>query len=303
MEKYNLKNDVKVFGFQVKSFPNGIGEAFDKLIKILPQGDERPYYGISECTNGNIFYLAAALETFDGEGKKYGYENYTIERGEYLTAPLIDWTTKTHCIKDVFKEIVKDERADNTKPAIEVYKNLKEMVCMVKIDPRKEMLDEFDKATEEIKQLLASLNDEQLNTIPSKGSWTAGQVAQHLVMSHTGFAELLNGSVKETERAPDEMIATIKKDFLDFSIKMDSPGFVRPANNNYKKEDLLHSLQDIKASIDKAIQTLDLSKTCVAFELPVYSFLTRSEATWFVICHTQRHIHQLKNIAQTISPK
>lgn len=31
MEKYNLPDDVKVFGVQVKTFPHGIGEAFDGL--------------------------------------------------------------------------------------------------------------------------------------------------------------------------------------------------------------------------------------------------------------------------------
>lgn len=300
MEKYNLSDVVKVFGIQVETFPNGIGEAFDKLVKTLPQGDERPYYGISHCTNGNILYLAAALETFDGEGKKYGYGNYMIERGEYLAAPLMDWTSKTHCIKDVFEDIIKDERVDNTKPAIEVYKNMKEMVCMVKIDPKKEMLCEFDKVTEEIKQLLSSLNDEQLNTVPFEGSWTAGQVAEHVIMSHSGFAELLKGPAKETERAPDELVATIKKDVSDFNIKMEAPEFVLPKNTSHKKEELLSSFEDIKASIVQAVQTLHLTQTCIAFEIPGYGFLTRTEAIWFVICHTKRHIHQLKNIVAKV---
>ena len=46
MEKYNLQNDLKVFGVQVNTFPNGVGEAFDKLMKMLPQQDKRPYYRI-----------------------------------------------------------------------------------------------------------------------------------------------------------------------------------------------------------------------------------------------------------------
>lgn len=62
---------------------------------------------------------------------------------------------------------------------------------------------------------------------------------------------------------------------------MNSPDFVRPENTSYKKEVLLRSLEDIKASIDQAIQTLDLTKTCLTFELPVYGFLTRLEAIYF----------------------
>ncbi len=303
MEKYKLESDLKVFGRPVKTFPIGIGEAFDELLKTLPKGDERTYYGISQCTNGTIIYIAAALETFAGEGKKYGYENYSIEKGDYLTATLIDWTSKTNCIKDVFEELGNEGIGDNTKPFVEMYKNMKEMMCMVKIDPRKEVLPEFDTVLGELLQTLSSITQQQLNTVPFQGSWTAGQLAEHLILSNSGFAQIINGPVKETERAPDEKVKTIKANFLDFTAKAESPDFVKPKNIGHKKEELLHSLQDIKATIKEAIQTLDLSKTCLAFEIPVYGFLTRLEAMHFVIYHTQRHLQQLKNIVKVLNNK
>ena len=37
--------------------------------------------------------------------------------------------------KDVFHEIMQDERADHTKPAVEWYKNDDDMLCMVKMNP------------------------------------------------------------------------------------------------------------------------------------------------------------------------
>ena len=75
---------------------------------------------------------------------------------------------------------------------------------------------------------------------------------------------------------------------------------VTPKNNKYKKEDLLLALQDIQKSIKQVILHYDLSQTCLAFEIPVYGYLTRFEAVYFVICHTRRHIHQLKNIYQAV---
>ena len=51
--------------------------------------------------------------------------------------PLYGWRTKTDCIKDIFHEIMQDERAGHTKPAVEWYKNDDEMMCMVKMDPSK----------------------------------------------------------------------------------------------------------------------------------------------------------------------
>jgi hypothetical protein len=137
MEKFNLQNDVKIFGVQVKTFPSGVGEAFESLIKMLPKGDQRSYYGIAEFKNGSMHYYATSEETFPGEGEKYNCDSLTIEKGEYLAEALHGWQTKTDCIKDVFHEILKDERVDHTKPAVEWYKNDEEMFCMVRMDPSK----------------------------------------------------------------------------------------------------------------------------------------------------------------------
>ena len=134
MEKYNQTNEIKGFGLQVKTFPSGIGEAFDDLIKMT--GDSagaRSYYGISEFKNGNMHYYAVAEEKYPGEAEKYICERLKIEKGEYLTITLFDWRIKTNCIKDLFFEIIQDVRTNKTKPAIEWYKNDNEMMCMVKM--------------------------------------------------------------------------------------------------------------------------------------------------------------------------
>jgi hypothetical protein len=145
-------------------------------------------------------------------------------------------------------------------------------------------------------QLVADFKQEQINVIPFEGSWTAGQLAQHMVMANAGFAEILKGPVKDTERAPDEIVPKIKGDFLNFNIKMTTPDFIRPEAKNYKKDELVSALKHIKESVAEAAGSLDMTKTCMAFELPVYGYLTRLEAVSFITYHTQRHIHQLKNI-------
>ena len=132
MENYNLDQDLKLFGVEVKTFPIGIKEAFDELIRKLSPTDDRTYYGVSECTKDGIIYIAAAAETHEGEGEKYGYDNYLVEKGEYLAVTVLDWMKKTGSIKNVFEEMFTDVRADRTKPCVEIYKNDNEMVCMVK---------------------------------------------------------------------------------------------------------------------------------------------------------------------------
>src|SRR2546421_1786993 len=300
MEKYKLPNDIPVFGFVVKTFPNDIGEAFDKLMKMLPPGDPRPYYGISQCTKEGIQYKAAALETFEGEAAQRGCESYIIEKGEYLAVTIMNWHDKTDRIKEVFKEIGMDARADGSKPFVEIYKNMEEMMCMVKIDPVKEIESKFEVVTNKLLELFSSFKQEQINKPPFQGSWTAAQVAEHLNLSDTRMLLMLNGKVNPTKRQPDQKIEQIKADFLDFSVKFDSSELVVPPDITYEKEKLMTSFLNNRTRIKKAIQTSDLSETCSAFSFPVYGELTRLELVHFIIYHTDRHIHQLKNIAKAL---
>ena len=119
---------------QVKDFPAGVGEAFEALVKMISEGFNRSFFGISRITEkGQVIYIAAAEESFEGEAKKYNCDRYVIEKGEYLMVLVRDWRKKTGCIKDVFHEMMQDNRFDNTKPCIEWYKNDDEMLCMIKV--------------------------------------------------------------------------------------------------------------------------------------------------------------------------
>jgi len=161
------------------------------------------------------------------------------------------------------------------------------------------LLIEINQTLTELLQLLSLFDQEQINVIPFESSWTAGQLAQHLILSNAAIVRIVNGPVKETLRQPDENIKKIKSDFFDFTTKMQSPDFIVPEKIHFNKEDLIRATGNIKTQLYESIETLDLTKTCIT-ELPVGA-LTRLEAIHFVLYHTQRHIHQLKNIFQKLA--
>ena len=161
----------------------------------------------------------------------------------------------------------------------------------------------MEKIIREANETLSALEHEfskfdapQINEVPFEGSWTAGQLAEHLVLSNSGFLEVINGPVAETDKPADLMVTEIRKDFLNFNVKYDSPKEIYPEDRTYNQPELLKNLKQIRQGVSDAIIGLDLTKTCTAYELPGYGFLTRLEAIYFVIYHTQRHVHQLKNI-------
>lgn len=134
MEKLTLEKNLNVFGIEVTTFPAGIGEAFDELIKQTgDRAGKRNYYGVSSMSkDGKVIYKAVAEEKYEGEADKFNYEKEVIEGGNYLYKTLYHWTNKTGMIKDIFHEMMHDEHVDTMKPCVEWYKNDEEMLCMVK---------------------------------------------------------------------------------------------------------------------------------------------------------------------------
>ncbi len=129
------------------------------------------------------------------------------------------------------------------------------------------------------------------------GNWSPAMVTQHLVLAGTGIDQVLLGNTKPTEGKADGKVAQIKGIFLDFGSKFTSPEFIEPADQKYVLEEQLEQLNSIGKSIANIIPELDLSLTCTDFEMPFLGYLTRLELISFIVFHTQRHTHQLNEMA------
>jgi predicted transcriptional regulator YdeE len=132
METVHLESDINVFGFEVKTFPNGITEAFDLLMRQVPGGLTRSYFGVSSIVDGRIVYAAAVEEKNRNEAQEFNYQRYTISKGVYNVVTIKNWRQKLASIKDVFHEMMQDKSSDLTMPCVEWYKDEQQMECMVK---------------------------------------------------------------------------------------------------------------------------------------------------------------------------
>ncbi|MCG2613797.1 DinB family protein [Terrimonas sp. NA20] len=162
----------------------------------------------------------------------------------------------------------------------------------------KELLAQIDSTEATLLELYRSLSQEELNTVPFAGSWTPGQLSEHLEKS-CGI-DTLYAETADTSRDPASMVESIKAIFLDFSTKMQSPDFIYPRGDHYNKEEVYRLLKTRWTDIRKAATTLDLSRTCLAFEFPGSGALTRFEWLSFFVIHTQRHLHQLRNMRKAL---
>lgn len=153
---------------------------------------------------------------------------------------------------------------------------------------------------EELIHLIHSFTDENFNTRPSTGGWSAGQVAEHIRLSAGDVVQLFNGGAFETDRDPEMNIAPIRNLFMDFDSKFESPESIVPADKDYGRGAFVSYFHQLSAEIDEAVAQLDMSCTCSGFELPGFGLMTRVEWIAFVVYHTQRHIHQMRKLSQKI---
>jgi hypothetical protein len=137
---------------------------------------------------------------------------------------------------------------------------------------------------------------DNINAVPFDGSWTGGQVAEHVLKSLSGVLQNVTGPVKPTERNPAEYVKPLGDIFLNMDIKMKSPDFILPSIDPKEKSSLAASLGTALDGIKTVAIAEDLSATCTGFEMPTLGALTRLEWISFASFHTKRHTRQLKNI-------
>ena len=155
------------------------------------------------------------------------------------------------------------------------------------------MLIEFELTSKELLHALGLFRQETINEIPFANSWSAAQVADHLLKSDNLIIRTLEGEHFPSHRAPDEKVEELRTTFMDFSTKMEAMEVLLPGDDNFSKNDLIEDLKSTRERMVADIHSADLSDT---FNTPSFGEITRLELLYFVIFHTKRHIRQLKNI-------
>jgi hypothetical protein len=155
------------------------------------------------------------------------------------------------------------------------------------------LLEEFEEATSTFFTLLSSFDQQQINTVPYEGSWTAAQTGEHVFKSDSMLLDWLTRATQPTLRAPDEQVAGIRATFLDFSTRLESPKEIVPTESTHEKEALIGALRSTRERLRKVISNDDLTLTVSS---PIFGEPTKLELVNFVVVHTKRHSNQLRKI-------
>ncbi len=151
---------------------------------------------------------------------------------------------------------------------------------------------------QQFRQLFASVQDEQINVVPFKDSWTAGQLAEHVLKSETAMLNALHTRGKKAGRDPFAHVEHLKNVFLDFSTKLKSPEFIVPEQKEYNTSELLQQFDGIANGLKETIKQVNREEMVSGLPL---GEITKGEIIHFIVYHTQRHIHQLQRILEVLN--
>ena len=163
-----------------------------------------------------------------------------------------------------------------------------------KLDTEK-LFSDLDKVTASFILLIEASNEKILDVVPFKNSWTVAKLASHVTKSNNAIAQGLQMQGKPPERNADENVEKLKKIFLDYKAKYQSPDFILPTEKKYPKKEVVTKLQHSVNLLKDVRDETDLSEMIT---LPGLGEITKFEMLNFVVFHTKRHIRQLKNILQ-----
>jgi hypothetical protein len=158
---------------------------------------------------------------------------------------------------------------------------------------RKKLVQDIGSTFDILVKEISKFSGESINKVPFDGSWTAGQVTEHIMICGRGIPD---NKTTEADRPYDENVAAIKALFLNYDMKFKTDASIAPGPPLHDREALLQNIKEIKERLETVAKTTDLEALCKDMELPTFGYLTRYEWLRFILFHTERHVHQIRNI-------
>ncbi len=164
---------------------------------------------------------------------------------------------------------------------------------------QQEELVEFLSIVGALISLLEPLDDERINRVPFPGSWTAGQLGDHLLKSYCAvdWVEIRATPLRRTDEGKSAQIDGV---FLDFTTRYQPPDFIVPSTGEISGRELVADLRRAADGIAAYAQERDLAFTCPEFNVIGFGDLTAQEWIHFLTAHSKRHVRQLRNILNQI---
>ncbi len=159
------------------------------------------------------------------------------------------------------------------------------------------LINDYETVTKQLLQLLDGLSEQELNTVPFEGSWTAGQLGDHLRQAY-GITEL-PVEYHATERDPLQHETALHSIFDNDAEKYRSPEAILPADHYFDKARLIGEIRERAEALQTGMSDHGTEEVS-AFDFPGLGALTGYEQLVLATVHTNRHNRQLETIIERL---
>ena len=161
---------------------------------------------------------------------------------------------------------------------------------------KEDLAKQFRKTTDELTQLIEKFDHETFNHKPSADKWSAGEVAEHLLIFDIRLNLILEGATHSTERDINEQVPIFTARVSNRANKIDAPDFLLPSGGIKSPTALVEKIRNERRKIFKAIEEQELSLHNKHIPHRFFGEMTANEWIKLVDVHANRHIEQLKEL-------
>jgi uncharacterized damage-inducible protein DinB len=162
------------------------------------------------------------------------------------------------------------------------------------------IINELSASTKTLINEFAGIDEELFNIKPSENVWSAGNIAEHLIILESYINKIFTGKTKNSDRDPLKNVELIKQYLMDFDKKLNAPEPIAPQKTTIGKEYILKEFWENRNTLNKIISINDLTLVCLEFNHRLFGELTGAEWVYFIIFHTERHLYQLNKLVKRL---
>jgi hypothetical protein len=140
---------------------------------------------------------------------------------------------------------------------------------------------------------LGQFDFKTFNEKPGPQSWSAGEIAEHLLLFDQRTANVLTGKQGSESREDDSVFNAITTRLQDRSNRIDAPEALLPSPAAKEPEMLLEQLRHERDRLIRLIDTMDVNTVLPETPHRLFGPLTAAEWIRLTILHTERHLVQL----------
>lgn len=151
--------------------------------------------------------------------------------------------------------------------------------------------------TNTLVKALSTFDYMHFNHCPADGGWTAGEIAEHLLLFDLRITNALSGKTETSDRDPQANINAMQDRMADRVNLIDAPTFLVPSTTAKDPGTLTQKILDQRRIISNLIADQDLTVLLPDSPHRFYGIMSGVEWAQFLILHCNRHIEQLRKLA------